>query len=139
MNGWMRIRVMSAPCAQPSSMGIAMAAPAAKGHGQCHSRSDIASSTPHNANMDPTDKSIPPVIITSPRPILKMPNRPMTLAILPRLTGEMNFGFRMAVTRHKTSNKTEMPISFFTQNRFEFMEASMKDGERPSSGAASCG
>ena len=85
-------------------------------HGHIHSRSAMASSTPHKANIDPTDRSIPPVMITSPRPMLKIPNRPMTLARFVRLVADRNAGFLIAVTAHKTNRRTEMPISFFMQS-----------------------
>ena len=36
-------------------------------------RSIIDSSTPSSAQIDPTDRSMPPVMITMPTPMLKMP------------------------------------------------------------------
>ena len=41
--------------------------------GQRHSTSIIDSSTPSSAQIDPTDRSMPPVMITMPTPMLKMP------------------------------------------------------------------
>ena len=41
--------------------------------GQPHSTSIIDNSTPSSAQIDPTDRSMPPVMMTMPTPMLKMP------------------------------------------------------------------
>src|SRR6266850_7910802 len=104
---------MSVPWTQPKTIGNRTARTAATGHGQRHSVNAIESSTPHSAIIEPTERSIPPVIMTRPKPRLNMPYMPIWLAVLVRFTGEMNLGFNAVVTAHSTISKTEIPISFF--------------------------
>ena len=44
--------------------------------------------TPSRAMTEPTDSSMPPVMMTKPSPIENRPNRPTRLAVLARLIGE---------------------------------------------------
>ena len=60
--------------------------------GQCHSTSIIDSSTPSSAQIDPTDRSMPPVMITMPTPMLKMPYMPTSRATFWRLATLRNCG-----------------------------------------------
>ena len=62
------------------------------GQARCHSVSMIESSTPRRANAEPTDRSIPPVMMTRPSPRLKMPNAPISRAVFCRLAGDMKRG-----------------------------------------------
>ena len=73
MNGWSLPRVTNNPCAKPSTMETPNTMAAANGQAQCHSVNAIASNTPVSAHMEPTDKSIPPVMMTRPRPRLNTP------------------------------------------------------------------
>ena len=77
MNGWSLSRVTVAPLNRPISSTAAKLISRATGHGQCQALTAMASSTPWRAKTDPTDRSIPPVMMTRPAPIEKMPNRPM--------------------------------------------------------------
>ena len=61
------------PCAAPRQPPSATTAASATAGGQPHSTSIIDSSTPSSAQIDPTDRSMPPVMITMPTPMLKMP------------------------------------------------------------------
>ena len=51
--------------------------------------------TPSSANIEPTDSSMPPVMMTKPSPIENMPNRPIRLAVLTRLIGDRKRGLMM--------------------------------------------
>ena len=51
-------------------------------------------STPSSAIIEPTDSSMPPVMMTKPWAIENMPNRPIRLAVLARLLGDRNSGLR---------------------------------------------
>ena len=53
--------------------------------------------TPISANIEPTESSMPPVMMTSPSPMLNRPNRPIRLAMLTRLTGDRKRGLIDAV------------------------------------------
>ena len=46
--------------------------------------------------IEPTDSSMPPVMITKPWPMEKMPKRPTRLAVLAMLIGDRNSGLMMA-------------------------------------------
>ncbi len=73
MNGCSRSRATSRPCAAPRQPPSAITAANATAAGQPHSTSIIDRSTPSNAQIDPTDRSMPPVMITMPTPMLNMP------------------------------------------------------------------
>ncbi len=49
-------------------------------------------STPVSANMEPTDKSMPPVMMTNPMPRLNTPNNPIMFAMFVRLVRVMKRG-----------------------------------------------
>ena len=74
---------------QPPSATTAASATAG---GQPHSTSIIDSSTPSSAHSDPTDRSMPPVMITTPTPMLKMPYMPTSRATFCRLAALRNWG-----------------------------------------------
>src|SRR6476620_3338811 len=80
---------------------------------KCHSVNIIESNTPRSAIIDPTESSIPPVMITIPRPMLKMPNAPICLARFCKLIGRRKFGLTAATTIQRTIRSTKMPSSFF--------------------------
>ena len=73
MNGGSRSRVTSRPCPAPSVPPSTTTAGSATAAGHCHSTSIIDSRMPSRAQMDPTDRSMPPVMMTMPTPMLKMP------------------------------------------------------------------
>ena len=80
MNGCSRRRAISSPCTAPRPAPSATTAASATPAGQSHSTSIIDSSTPSSAQIDPTDRSMPPVMITMPTPMLKMPYMPTSRA-----------------------------------------------------------
>ena len=65
------------------------------------------------AIIEPTDRSMPLVMMTRPAPRLKMPNRPIMFAMFTRLVSEKKRGFSNPVTAHITTSKIKMPSSFF--------------------------
>ena len=81
---------------------------------QCFSLSRIASTIPCSANTEPTDRSIPPVMMISPSPIEKMPYMPISRAMFVKLAAPRNRGFKIAVVAHNATNRIIMPSSFFT-------------------------
>jgi hypothetical protein len=68
--------------------------------------------TPISANIDPTDSSIPAVMITSPWPIENSPYRPTRLAMFTRFTVEMKRGCSSATTQPITRIRIASPSSF---------------------------
>ena len=70
--------------------------------------------TPSSAMIEPTDSSMPPVMITKPWPIENIPKRPTRLAVLAMLIGERNSGLMIATTAPTTMISTRRPRSFFS-------------------------
>ena len=89
----------------------------AAGQARCHSVSMIESSTPSSANADPTDRSMPPVMMTRPSPRLKMPNAPISRAVFCRLAGDMKRGLSAVTITHSTTSSRKIANSFFIDNR----------------------
>jgi hypothetical protein len=73
MKGCSPSRVIKRPCAAPRTPPSTSTAASATAGDHPHSTSIIESSTPSSAQIDPTDRSMPPVMITTPTPMLKMP------------------------------------------------------------------
>ena len=73
MKGCSRTSVIKNPCNQPSPMAITITALTAHTLPHRHSVSIMESNTPRSAKTEPTERSIPPVIMTIPSPMLKMP------------------------------------------------------------------
>ena len=96
-----------------AAVGTARANRTAAGQAQCHSVSAMTSSMPLSASIEPTERSMPPVMMTRPRPMLKIPNSPMILDVLMRLAWERKRGFWAVVTPHNTSRRIKIPSSFF--------------------------
>src|ERR1700760_3935745 len=69
---------------------------------------------PRSATIEPTDRSMPPVMITNPRPIASNPNKPIWLARLVRFTCDTNCGLMNAVTPPITKIKRKRPSSFLS-------------------------
>src|SRR5215213_1861402 len=113
MKGCKRIFVMSRPCSAPSVIAMQMMTMTATGAGQPHSVNIIEMSTPSRARTEPTERSMPPVMMTIPRPMLKMPYMPICRAVFCRLVGERNWGLSIATTMHSTTSRMNMPSSFF--------------------------
>src|SRR4029079_2006059 len=78
-----------------------------------HSVSIIDMNTPSRAIIDPTESSIPPVIITNPRPILKIPNAPICRARFCRLIARRKLGFLIETMMQRTTKSMKIPSSFF--------------------------
>src|SRR5262249_4506831 len=78
-----------------------------------HSVSIMDMSTPSKAIIEPTESSMPPVIMTSPKPILKIPKAPICLARFCRLMARRKFGLIIETITQRTINRTKMPSSFF--------------------------
>ena len=81
MNGCIFSRVMSKLCSAPSTRPPKMTAARASGQAHSYSVSRSMNITPSSANMEPIERSIPPVMITSPSPIENTPNRPIRFAM----------------------------------------------------------
>ena len=64
--------------------------------------------------IEPTDSSMPPVMMTKPSPIENRPNRPIRLAVLARLIGDRKRGLMMATTLPTTTISRNSPRSFFS-------------------------
>src|SRR5262245_5859001 len=78
-----------------------------------HSRNMIESRTPSSAIMEPTDSSMPPVTITNPRPMLKMPKAPISLPVFCRLVAVRKSGLKIVTMLQRNRSKIKMPNSFF--------------------------
>ncbi len=68
--------------------------------------------TPNKAKIDPTERSMPPVMMTKPWPIANRPNSPIRFAVFARLIGEMKRGLRIATTVPTTRMRMKRPRSF---------------------------
>ena len=73
MKGCSRSRATSSAMRGAEAGAERHTAASATAGGQPHSTSIIDSSTPSSAQIDPTERSMPPVMITMPTPMLKMP------------------------------------------------------------------
>src|SRR5579859_3004467 len=93
-------------------MDTASANATPSGQGQCQSVRAITSNMPFRAIIEPTYKSMPPVMMIIPAPMLKMPNRPIRLAVLDRLASEKKAWFFSPVAAHRTTSRTKIPNSF---------------------------
>src|SRR3954470_20426069 len=69
-------------------------------------------SPPRSANDDPTERSMPPVMMTSPSPRLKMPNAPINRAVFCRLAGDRNRGLSAVTIAHNTTSSRKIATSF---------------------------
>jgi hypothetical protein len=94
-------------------MAIPMIITTTNAAGHIHSVNIIESSTPSNAKIDPTERSMPPVMMTIPIPRLKIPYIPICRAMFCRLAAERNCGWSIATTTHNTTSKMKVPSSFF--------------------------
>src|SRR6185436_112200 len=112
MNGCSRSLVTSRPCAAPRQAPNASTAASATPAGQRHSTSIIDSNTPSSAQIDPTDKSMPPLMITTPTPMLKIPYVPTSRATFWTLATLRNCGLANATIAHSTTSSRRTPISF---------------------------
>src|SRR5689334_9955896 len=112
MNGCRRSRVTSTPCAAPRAAPVTSAAMSATAGGQCHSTSIIDSSTPSSAHMEPTDRSMPPVMMTRPTPMLKMPYVPTSRLTFCRLSRLRNCGLASATSAQSTVSSSATARSF---------------------------
>src|SRR5262245_5040790 len=83
--------------------------------------------TPSSAKIDPTERSMPPVMMTNPSPSENRPNRPIRLAVLARLSGDRKRGFKNATTAPTTRISRNRPRSFF--NIVLISIQSLADGE----------
>src|SRR5215213_759749 len=106
-------RVISKPWPRVSTIAIAMHASTERITPSRHSVSIIDSSTPSSAIIEPTESSMPPVMITRPRPMLKIPNAPICRARFWRLIGSRKFGLMTETMMQRTISRTKMPSSFF--------------------------
>src|SRR5262245_5063914 len=113
MNGCIFKRVISSPWMRVRTMATAMIATTAGTTPKPHSVSIIDIKTPNKAIIEPTESSMPPVMMTRPRPILKMPNEPICRARFCRLIASRKFGFLMETMMQRTTSKMKMPSSFF--------------------------
>src|SRR5580704_8472715 len=113
MNACIRTFAMKNPCMAPSSMVPTTVATTAIGHGQFHSRNMIAKIIPWSAKTDPMERSMPPVMITRPMPMLKMPYMPIRRAMFVRLEAPRKRGFTAVTMTQRTTNRMVMPSSFF--------------------------
>src|SRR6478609_143398 len=112
MNGCSRRRATSKPWIAPRDAPTVTAAASATPAGQRHSTSIIDSSTPSRAQIDPTDRSMPPVMMTMPTPMLKMPYVPTSRLTFCRLVTLRNCGLASATTAQSTISSSATPMSF---------------------------
>jgi hypothetical protein len=85
--------------------------------GQPHSTSIIDSRMPRSAHSDPTERSMPPVMMTMPTPMLKIPYVPTSRPTFCRLVTLKNCGLAMATMAHSTTSSRRVPISFRVTRR----------------------
>ena len=85
---------------------------AATGHGTPRLAIRSTKITLRSAIMEPTDSSMPPVIMTKASAIANMPNSPTRLAVLEMFTGDRNRGFISATTVPTTIIRIKSPRSF---------------------------
>src|SRR6185369_1716110 len=111
-------RVISSPWPRVSAIAIAIMASTASGTPNPHSVSIIDNNTPSSAIIEPTESSMPPVIITRPRPMLKIPNAPICRARFWRLMASRKFGLMTETTMQRTISRTKIPSSFFISLSF---------------------
>ena len=71
-------------------------------------------STPSSAIIEPTDSSMPPVMMTKAWPIANRPNRPIRLAVLARLIGDRKRGLMNGHDAPTTRISRSRPRSFFS-------------------------
>src|SRR5438128_7105120 len=112
MNGCSRRRATSKPWIAPRHAPTVRAAASATPAGQRHSTSIIDSSTPSRAQIDPTDRSMPPVMMTMPTPMLKMPYVPTRRLTFCRFATLRNWGLASATTAHRTVSSSATAMSF---------------------------
>src|SRR5262245_19307409 len=67
---------------------------------------------PRSAIIEPTDSSMPPVMITKASPIANRPNSPTWFAVLDRLAGSRKRGLISATAAPTTMMRTRRPRSF---------------------------
>ena len=86
--------------------------------------------TPSRANIEPIERSMPPVMMTMPSPIENRPNRPMRFAVLPRLIGDRKRGFRMETTSADHDDQQEQ-TEILLQHRhgLRFLQVAPADGQ----------
>ena len=113
MKGCMSRRVIRSPCASPISTPSASISTAAAGQGTAKLTIRSTKSTPSSAITEPTESSMPPVMMTKPWPMAKRPKRPTRFAVLARFIGEMKRGLMKATTAPTTRIRTRSPKSFF--------------------------
>ena len=81
------------------------------------------SSTPSSAKADPTDRSMPPVMMTSPSPRLKMPNAPISRAVFCRLAADRKRGLSAVTTVHSTTSSRNVASSFLMPSSIDSSDA----------------
>src|SRR6185312_11505072 len=90
--------------------------------------------TPSSASIEPTERSMPLVMMTKPWPMEIRPNRPTRLAVFDKLIGEMKRGLRNATMPATTIRRMRRPRSFFSMavpsmDAAAALAAGMADGE----------
>ncbi len=105
MNGTTRSRVTRAPFASPQSAHTATARPAAsQGQGpEAQSLRNQAMTTVLSATIEPTDKSMPPEMMTSVIPSAAMPTMVVWRAMVSRLRDERKLSGPMIANSAKTA------------------------------------
>ena len=91
---------------------MATTASTASAPGSAHCVSMIDKMTPSSAKTDPTERSMPPVMITMPIPMLKIPYIPIRRAMFCKFAGARKRGLRIATTMQSTTSNAKMPSSF---------------------------
>jgi len=100
--------VMSNPFVKPHRIPIARQTKIASGKGEFFCRKE-PKTTPENARIDPTDKSIPPVIITKVSPTAKMPLIVACTSIFDMLDNEKNTGLTIPINKQRTIREISTP------------------------------
>lgn len=112
MKGCIFSLVMNSPCIHPRPAAIATTANTAKPDGHFFWVKKMESKIPTSAMMDPTDKSMPLVMMTMPAPMLKIPNMPINREMFCRFEETRKRGLIMATTAQSNINRMKIPSSF---------------------------
>ena len=115
MKGCSLSRVMSNPCPRPISRATAKATgiPIHSGYPSppVAGEDSLAMITPVRPTTEPIDRSMPPVMITKPMPIAKIPSIEICRIVLSTLDCPRKSGFEIHSTRHMSTSATNIPSS----------------------------
>ena len=94
--------MINRPWTQPIATPSTSISSTASGQGTFSTAMKSTNSTPTSAITEPTESSMPPVMMTKAWPIAKMPNRPTRLEVFEILIGSRKRGLMIATTTPTT-------------------------------------